>query len=183
MNKIHPTLKFTISHTTPQSESEEDQCDCEKTDSISFLDTSLSIENGKIEVDLHRKKTHRNQYLLPSSCHPKTTSAAIPYSLSLRIVRICTNKDKRDLRLKELKELLLARNYPENLIDRAVNKAKKIPRKVALLKVKKNTEEKRPVFALRYDPRMPAIQTIQAKHWRAMKSQDQHQQMFLSNLL
>ena len=55
MNKIHPTLKFTISHTTPQSESEENQCDCEKTDSISFLDTSLSIENGRIEVDLHRK--------------------------------------------------------------------------------------------------------------------------------
>ena len=53
MNKIHPTLKFTISHTTPQSESEEDQCDCEKTDSILFLDTSLSIENGRIEVDLH----------------------------------------------------------------------------------------------------------------------------------
>ena len=30
------------------------------------------------------------------------------------------------------------------------------------------------MFALKYDPRMPAIQTIQAKHWRAMNAQDQH---------
>ena len=70
MNKIHPTLKFPMNHTTPESEAEEDSCDCEKQKSILFLDTEISIENGRIEVDLHRKKTHCNKYLLPSSCHP-----------------------------------------------------------------------------------------------------------------
>ena len=30
MNKIYPTLKFTINHTTSESESKEDNCDCEK---------------------------------------------------------------------------------------------------------------------------------------------------------
>ena len=174
MNKIHPTLKFTMMHTTPESEDEEDQCDWEKTSSIPFLDTSISIENGRVEVDLHRKKTHRNQYLLPSSCHPKSTSAAIPYSLALRIVRICTSQEKRDLRLKDLKELLLARNYPENLIDSSINKAKKIPRKVALFKVRKKVDQKRPVFSIKYDPRMPSIQNIQAKHWRAMVAQNKY---------
>ena len=39
---------------------------------------------------------------------------------------------------------------------------------------KRKTEGKCPVFALKYDPWMPAIQTIQAKHWRTMKAQDQH---------
>ena len=58
MNEIHPTLKFTMNHTTPESEAEEDSCDCEKNKSIPFLDTEKSIENGRIEVDLHRKKTH-----------------------------------------------------------------------------------------------------------------------------
>ena len=175
MNKIHPTLKFTMTHTTPEKESPEDNCGCEKNNSVPFLDTELSIENGKIEIDLHRKKTHSNQYLLPSSCHPKATSKAIPYSLALRIIRICTKKDLRDLRLKELKELLLAREYPENLIDRAITKAAKIPRKVALLKVRRKAEDqKRPVFVIKYDPRMPPIQNIQAKHWRAMAAQDQH---------
>ena len=98
MIKIHPTLKFTMNHTTPESEAEEDSCDCEKQKSIPFLDTDISIENGRIEVDLHRKKTHCNQYLLPSSCHPKETSKAIPHSLALRIIRICTTEDIRDLR-------------------------------------------------------------------------------------
>ena len=35
-------------------------------------------------------------------------------------------------------------------------------------------DEKRPVFSIKYDPRLPSIQNIQAKHWRAMASQDQH---------
>ena len=44
MNKIHPTLKFTMEHTTPENEKDEDKCDCPKKKSIPFLDTSISIE-------------------------------------------------------------------------------------------------------------------------------------------
>ena len=95
MNQIHPSLKFTLAHTTPEEELDEDKCECNKEVCIPFLDTLLSIKkNGRIEVDLHKKKeTDRNQYILPSSCHPKATSTSIPYSLSLRIVRICTRKE------------------------------------------------------------------------------------------
>ena len=175
MNKIHPTLKFTLNHTTPENEADCDHCNCEAKTSVPFLDTSISIEQGKIEVDLYTKETDRNQYLLPSSCHPKTTTKSIPFSLSLRIIRICTKTQDRDKRLGELKELLLARDYPELLIESAIKKALKIPRKIALLKVKtKNTVRNRPVFCLKYDPRLPAIQTIQARHWRSMKYQDKY---------
>ena len=174
MNEIHPTLKFTISHTSPNLEAEEDRCECQPKQSIPFLDTLISIENGKIEVDLFKKETNRNQYLLPSSCHPKATSKAIPFSLSLRIVRICTKKNQRDQRLSELKELLLARQYPEQLIDAAQNKARKIPRKIALRKVIKKTTKNRPIFCLKYDPRLPSIQAIQSKHWRSMTTQNQY---------
>ena len=86
---------------------------------------------------------------MPSSCHPRTTTESIPFSLSLRIVRICTKPERRDKRLEELKQLLLARNYPENLVDRSIEKARKVPRKVALMKVKKKLTEKRPIFALK----------------------------------
>ena len=41
-------------------------------------------------------------------------------------------------------------------------------------KIRKKAEQKRPVFALKYDPRMPSIQQIQAKHWMAMIAQNQH---------
>ena len=66
-----------MEHTTPENEKDEDKCDCPKKKIIPFLDTSISIENGKLEVDLFRKETDCSQYLLPSSCHPKTTTASI----------------------------------------------------------------------------------------------------------
>ena len=47
------------------------------------------------------------------------------------------------MRLKEIKELLLSRQYPESLVDRALKKAKQIPRKVALFKVKKKELKKK----------------------------------------
>ena len=161
-------------HTSVRNEAEEDKCDCQYTKSIPFLDTSLSIEDGKVSIDLYRKKTDRNQYLLPSSCHPKTTTQAIPYSLSLRIIRTCTKIDERDSELNELKELLMARKYPESLVDRAIQKARKIPRKVALHKVRKKSIENRPIFSLKYDPRLPPIQPIIAKHYRTMVSEDKY---------
>ena len=45
---------------------------------------------------------------------------------------ICTKKNQRDQRLSELKELLGARQYPEQFIDAAKNKARKIPKKLPL---------------------------------------------------
>ena len=97
-----------MNHTTAeQEEKEEDRCDCKKQNSIPFLDTSLSIENGKIDVDLYKKETDRNQYLLRESCHPAGVTASIPFSLGLRIVRICTKPVNRDKRLNELKQVLL----------------------------------------------------------------------------
>ena len=121
-----------------------------------------------------KKTMDRNQYLLPSSCHSKSTTKAIPYWLSLRIIRICTKPEFRDIRLSELKELLLARQYPESLIDRSIERARKIPRKVALLKMRTKNKEKQPIFAVKYDPRMPTLQPMLAKHYRSMITQDSH---------
>ena len=117
---------------------------------------------------------HMHQYLLPSSCHPKTTTLGIPYSLSLRIIRICTKIENRDKRLAELKDLLIARDYPENLVTRAIERAKKIPRRIALMKIRKKESENRPVFSNQYDPRLPAIQQVVAKHWRSMVTQNKY---------
>ena len=60
------------------------------------------------------------------------------------------------------------------MVDRELEKARKVPRKVALMKVKKKTGEARPVFVMKFDPRIPAIQPMVAKHWRSMKAQDKY---------
>ena len=70
INSIHPSIKLTMSHTTRETEPEEDRCLCNPMTEIPFLDTLCKIKDGKIITDLHKKSTDRNQYLLPSSCHP-----------------------------------------------------------------------------------------------------------------
>ena len=142
INLINPSIKLTMTHTSIENESEEDKCNCTYQERIPFLDTSCAIKDNKIDIDLFRKETDRNRYLLPSSCHPKQTTTSIPISLSMRIVRICTDPRKRDIRLGELKSLLMDRNYQEYSIDRAIKKAKSIPRHIALKKVKKTENNK-----------------------------------------
>ena len=74
LNSIHPTIKFTSERST---------------NSIPFLDVKILLENGKIETDLYCKPTDKHQYLPHSSSHPYHTKKSIPYSLALRLRRIC----------------------------------------------------------------------------------------------
>ena len=92
----------------------------------------------------------------------------IAYISFLRIVRICSKPENREKQFMKLKELLENRGYSERTISSAIDRARKIPRQVALKRVLRRQTEKRPVFAVTYDPRLPPIQSIQAKHWRAM---------------
>ena len=163
-----------MSHASVPGESIEDKCACEPRSEIPFLDTLCSLKEGRIETDLYKKPTDRNQYLLPSSCHPKQTTKAIPKSLGLRIVRICSNPVMRDKRLEDLKQSLLERGYSENMLDISINKVRKVPREAALQKVNRTKEIKRPVFPVTYDPRLPSVTTLISKHWRSMVSRDKH---------
>ena len=74
--------------------------------------------------------------------------------------------------MEELKNLLLSRNYKNNIINVAVEKARAIPRIEALKKVEKEKTNQRPVFVVQYDPRLPSITSIVRKHWRSMINQD-----------
>ena len=69
-----------MNHTSIIGEAPENKCDCEIKSAIPFLDTLCSIKNGKIDTDLYKKPTDRNQYLLPSSCHSKSMSEELSTS-------------------------------------------------------------------------------------------------------
>ena len=43
------------------------------------------------------------------SCHPSHISKNIPYNLCYRLLGICSNRETLEIRLKELKNLLLLR--------------------------------------------------------------------------
>ena len=54
INTINPAIQFTLSHTIQTSEmtSNTHPCPCDKATSLAFLDTSLSIQDGRVVVDL-----------------------------------------------------------------------------------------------------------------------------------
>ena len=94
-----------------------DPFDCYRTAQIPFLDVSLSLKNSQMPTRLNKKPTDKNMCLLLTSVHPLHCTKNIHFSLEMRIVKICSETAKRDLRLLELKQMLLDRDYGEQLID------------------------------------------------------------------
>ena len=78
----------------------------------------VSLHNGIIETDLFTKLTDKHQHLLSSSCNPHHTKKAIPFSLALRLHRICSTDAKFKHRINELKTYLLARDYNNNFLEK-----------------------------------------------------------------
>ena len=68
-------------------------------------------------------------YLLPNCCHTPACHTTIPISLALRITRICITSIDEEKRDKELKELVLRRDYKPRMIGAAISKARAIHRK------------------------------------------------------
>ena len=90
-----------------------------KTKSVNFLDLRVWVEeDGTIQTELYIKPNTKNNYLLASSSHPGHIIKNIPYSLAHRLVRNCSQRESLEIRLKELKEMLLSRGYRIKVIFR-----------------------------------------------------------------
>ena len=109
LNNIHSTIKFTSSHSSTN---------------IPFLDVSVSLTNdGSISTDLYTKPTDKHQHLLYSSCHPLHTKKAIPFSLALRLRRICSTDATFHTRTAQLTTYLLKRGYNRNFVNKQIRRA------------------------------------------------------------
>lgn len=117
LNNIHPTIKFTSSHSAT---------------STSFLDVKVSLSQfGKVQTDLYTKPTDKHQYLLQSSCHPLHTKRAAPFSLALRLRRICSS-ESFTLRANELIQYLNDRGYNLSFLKREIQRVHAITRNETL---------------------------------------------------
>ena len=108
LDSSHETIKFT--HEVSPSK-------------INFFDVTVLRHNNSIATDLHVKSTDTHQYLLSSSCHPNHIKKSIPYSLALRIRRICSTDDNFKQRTNELLEFLCQRGHKRDYIKTQINKA------------------------------------------------------------
>ena len=60
------------------------------------------------------------------------------------------------------------------MVEGALERARAFPRDRALRKSIRPKQTQRPVLVTLYDPRLPAITTVQAKHWRTMVNQESY---------
>jgi hypothetical protein len=161
VNNFHPAIKFTCEYDFV-------------TRSVVFLDLIIWVDNdGFIQTDLHTKENSKNSYLLPSSNHPSHISKNIPYSLAFRILRNCSQVERCEVRLEELKTKLLDRGYRSKVIDSAISRVKQLNRSDILEKVVRVDMSKDRVRAVfRFDMRLPNLSAIFRKNWQTMVSDD-----------
>ena len=164
LNNIHSTIKFTSSHSS---------------NNIPFLDVSVPLTNNRsISTDLCTKPTDKHQHLLYSSCHPLHTKRAIPFSLALRLRRICSTDATFHTRtaqltmpptsLNEVTPVTSSTNNydapptsPANpLYKPDINKPKRIP------------------FITTFNPSLPHISRIIKKHFNLLLSSNRCRSAF-----
>ena len=153
LNSIHSTIKFTSSHSSTN---------------IPFLDVIVSLTNdGTISTDLYTKPTDKHQHLLYSSCHPLHTKKAIPFSLALRLRRICSTDATFNARAAQLTTYLLKRGYSRNFVTKQIRHAADIPRRLTL-QTKDVNKHKRIPFITTFYLSLPHISHIVKKHYNLL---------------
>ena len=163
LNNIHSTIKFTSSHSSTN---------------IPFLDVSVSLTNdGSISTDLYTKPTDKHQHLLYSSCHPSHTKKAIPFSLALRLRRICSTDATFHTRTAQLTTYLLKRGYNRNFVNKQIRRAADIPRQLTL-QTKDVNKPKRIPFITTFNPSLPHISHIIKKHFNLLLSSHRCKSVF-----
>ena len=129
INEIHPTIKFTH--------------ECSNTE-IDFLDTTIYIDQNSqtFKSKLFQKPTNTNSILHFSSYHPKHTKENIIQTQTLRYRRLTTDDYTLKRDLEKLKNNLLIRGYPINLIKENIKKVKQTSQRACLYgKQRKNPHQ------------------------------------------
>ena len=99
--------------------------------SVSFLDTLVNIDNGKLKTDLYCKPTDSHNYLRYESAHPQRQHIhkySIQYSQILRVRKICSDLDDFDRNIICLSAEFIRQGYPLDLLVDAAFKARDLDR-------------------------------------------------------
>ena len=143
------------------------------------VDVTVSLDNNnKISTDLFIKSTDTHQYFLHTSCHPSHIKKSIPFSLALRIRRICSTTEKFQQRTNELLEFLCKRGHRRQYVQSQINKAFQIPRRDTLFYKSKTRNTDRPVFVTTYNPSLPNLNNVIKKYYSILTATERCQEAF-----
>jgi hypothetical protein len=59
-------------------------------DSVDFMDMSISIKDNKFEIDLYEKPLNLYLYISPSSAHPPGMITGLVFGMTLRLWKLCS---------------------------------------------------------------------------------------------
>ena len=83
----------------------------------------IKIKEGRIITDLYCKPTDGHQYLHYDSCHIDHIKRLVIFSQTLRLKRICSEKNDFDVHVEDLETWFRKRGYPDYLVKEQVEKA------------------------------------------------------------
>ena len=112
---INCTLNSTLKFTYEKSK-----------ETINFLDVVIKIKEGRIITGLYCKPTNGHQYLYYDSCHADHIKRLIIVSETLRLKRICFEKNDLNVHVEDLKIWFRKRGYPDYLIKEQVERALRV---------------------------------------------------------
>ena len=94
--------------------------------SIPFLDVEVYIKSNKLDTNIYRKKTGRQNILHINSEHPIWLKSRIPYSQVLRLTCTCSTIENFKLYCSELKEKFIEKGYKYDLLDKYISTVEKL---------------------------------------------------------
>ena len=90
----------------------------EKDGQIAFMDIKITrTDNGSIETDVYRKRTHTDQILNYNSNHPTQQKVSCLKTLLNRIDTHCSTTESKKKELDYLYDTFRKNNYPKHFID------------------------------------------------------------------
>lgn len=111
LNQIDSSIQFTLTFSAEK---------------IQFLDTEISIENGRLHTKLYVKSTDKNTLLQFKSCHPQKMVKSLPFSQMLRVRRIVDREGKVDSAFADMVKKFREQGYPNNLVEYHKNRVKSL---------------------------------------------------------
>ena len=153
INMFHETIKFTHNISLR---------------SIPFLDVNVSKSTSLcIETNVYVKNTNIHQYVDYTSSHPKSCKNGIPFSQGKRYRRIVSNDEVFKKSVVDLKNYFLERNYPNDVINNALDKVLLLSQEEALVQ-SQNVKNNIVPFVIEYNPSLPNIGNILHKYWNLL---------------
>ncbi|XP_078377838.1 uncharacterized protein LOC144660988, partial [Oculina patagonica] len=113
LNSIDPHISFTIKH--------------ESNGQLSFLDTLISRDNNKLNIDVYRKPTHTDRYLDFRSHHDREHKISTAATLLHRALKLPNSESRKAREIDRISIALQSNGYPPKVTADIIRKKSSNP--------------------------------------------------------